>query len=378
MKKTKSAAIASFLAITTAISLCGCSAKPKGTASSLAGATSGIVSQDIFSDFEYMGKIKSVESTDISLSVKADDSFGLDAKVSVKGTDKLCQIDIPNLSVEISQGTASSESSEGDESTPAEPFTFAISNLSLIVDIENSNIYAKEESLRGILETLGRPVAEDFTPSAEWVLISNEDATTSTGSADSGTFDTSKITDFVTKTLVPEFKDAFTSSKDKFIGEDKHTIVLDDSNMPIFWDALLTMCDDGSITAIYDAANTAGLSISASTAEDFVTSVKTSIEEAKKGTAGSFKIKTNVQGDEGSLVADCTFTTEFSSDITMFDTPVKTSGKATIDLSIKEGTAQVDVPTSTVAVAEYMEAMGMNEVMPIAPDNSTSDYSTIE
>lgn len=389
MKKTKTI-LASILATTTIISACGCQSNQAGKntdESTNSAVKDGVVSENIFEDFKYMSEMGSLSSADVSISLAVTDTMNLDGKMNIKGDEKVVQVDIPKLTFEV-------------KGFSDEPTIYDFFDITIVCDETTKKTYINEASVRGIVSAVGGDSIDlsSFNCDSEWVEVSSDDTASMGITTPAALDDAAKVESIFKDTIFPEFKDAFKDSEDKFYTDNKHGIKLDNNNVTTFVDILLTMCEDGSIKTILEAADEAKLIThdvehnydeekeeyvpveQPYDVEEAVAEFKTNLETLKTKLADSkdtieAKIVTSVSGKKGSMVANCTVTANATThtEATESAEAKDTNAKFTIDCKLVEGTPTYTIPEAAIPLNEYL-----NSIMNAAgeqPNDSNTDES---
>ena len=389
MKKTKTI-LAGLLAATTIISACGCQSNQAGKNTdegTNSAVKDGVVSENIFEDFKYMSEMGSLSSADVSISLAVTDTMNLDGKMNIKGDEKVVQVDIPKLTFEV-------------KGFSDEPTIYNFSDITIVCDETTKKTYISEASVRGIVSAVGGDSIDisSFNCDSEWVEISSDDTASAGVTMPAALDDVARVEGIFKDTIFPEFKDAFKDSEDKFYTYNKHGIKLDNNNVTTFVDILLTMCEDGSIKTILEAADEAKLIThdvehnydeekeeyvpveQPYDVEEAVAEFKTNLETLKTKLADSkdtieAKIVTSVSGKKGSMVANCTMTVNATThtEATESAEAQDTNAKLTIDCKLVEGTPTYVIPEAAIPLNEYL-----NSIMNAAgeqPNDSNTDES---
>ena len=389
MKKTKTI-LAGLLAATTIISACGCQSNQAGKNTddgTNSAVKDGVVSENIFEDFKYMSEMGSLSSADVSISLAVTDTMNLDGKMNIKGDEKVVQVDIPKLTFEV-------------KGFSDEPTIYDFSDITIVCDETTKKTYISEASVRGIVSAVSSDSIDlsSFNCDSEWVEISSDDTASAGITMPAALDDVARVESTFKDTIFPEFKDAFKDSEDKFYTDNKHGIKLDNSNVTAFVDILLTMCEDGSIKTILEAADEAKLIThdvehnydeekeeyvpveQPYDVEEAVAEFKTNLETLKTKLADSkdtieAKIVTSVSGKKGSMVANCTMTVNATThtEATESTEAQDTNAKFTIDCKLVEGTPTYVIPEAAIPLNEYL-----NSIMDAAgeqPNDSNTDES---
>lgn len=384
--KTKNKILAGVLAATTAISLCGCKENTgsiTNSSSTVSSSTSSvisdnsstnsnatdnetIVSDNIFSDITYMSSIRNIANADLNISFNLSEKFKVSAAFNVKGTEDIMNVTANNVKIDVAK----------EES---EPISIDIPNINLIVDAKTNTTYITEDSFKSLMSLSGQTITYDNP--AEWIVISSENMESDTTNIPDGIKDKTVLTTFISDVLMPEFTDAFSPIKDNFVGEDKHSITLDNKAITAICDTLISMCDDGSILNIYNKAIESKIIMPATqyadtessdsvpekvemTAEEVVTKLKTALSNFKTEISNesinnsTFKITTNVNGKTDSLNANCNIIIDSNFKFTTdADEVIENTFNGKIDTNIIEGIVEVTIPTNNITLENYQTAL---------------------
>lgn len=382
--KIKNKILAGVLVATTALSLCGCKENTgsiTNSSSTVSSSTSSvisdnsstnsnatdnetIVSDNIFSDITYMSSIRNIANADLNISFNLSEKFKVSAAFNVKGTEDIMNVTANNVKINVAK----------EES---EPISIDIPNINLIVDAKTNTTYITEDSFKSLMSLSGQTITYDNP--AEWIVISSENMESDTTNIPDGIKDKTVLTTFISDVLMPEFTDAFNPIKDNFVGEDKHSITLDNKAIAAICDTLISMCDDGSILNIYNKAIESKIIMPATqyedtessdsvkvemTAEEVVAKLKTALSNFKTEISNgsinnsTFKITTSVNGKTGSLNANCDIITDSSFKFTTdTDEVIENTFNGKIDTNIIEGIVEVAIPTNTITLENYQTAL---------------------
>ena len=359
--------LASVLAISTVLSLCGCNTNSSSSQTSSIVESNTITSEDIYSDINYMKSIKNVANANMNISFALNDTFSIEASLNAKGTENASQIQLNNAKLVI-KNTA-------DE----EPTVLNLSDVTLIFG--NDTMYISEDSFKNIMKLTGQEITYDNE--ADWISVSMSDIENNTSfTFPTGLTDSNTLYTFMNDTVIPEFSDAFESIKYSFVNEDKHSITLDKAAVVTICDKLITMCDDGSLLKIYnDALNkniintinstnnstefTENANDSDTTSvetkpEDVIANLKESIVSIQKKLSnetdtsqGAITVETSVTGVENNITANYKVT--MNAVVPQTD-KTNSIANGVISMSITEGIANVDVPTNVISMDDYQTA----------------------
>ncbi len=331
-------------------------------------------SETIFSDMKLISSIKEISQSDVTLSLTVGNMLSIDVDMSLKGKQDITQLDISGLEITVKQ----------TEDTPSQ--TYCLKDIKAILDITDKKVYITEESYKAVMAAAGMSL--DYDDPAEWIIadITTED-TSGEDSSSSGI-----VKNIITTTVVPEMTDALKPIQEKFYGENKHTLVLNNNNIDILLDAVISMCDDGSMLNIYKAVDDAGLietsdesnypeivdAMSApyeitdskdgciaatpkeQTPEETIQELRDSLVDAKEQLAdsnadaqGTITVKTDVSGDEGAINATITLAADANVAVEDSDLAIECALK----LRLVEGTFDIKLPVNSITVEDYQQAI---------------------